>query len=624
MIRHRESTLALFFTAALLSHLALADAYDPPGTYYNNATGTGTTLKQQLNTIIKTGHTSIPYTDSTAPYTDVRTALQITDADPNNPGRILLVYNHASLNISGLTGPPPGWDAGKSWSREHTWPQSRGIVNTSQPDGSDLHALRPISPSLNSSRGNLNYGGAYGAQAFGIVTDGGNQMWYPGDADAGMIARSEFYMAVRYDGTDSNTTDLELVAGNPADNGTTLGDLNRLIQWHFAATPDTFERRRNQVIYDSYQHNRNPFIDHPEYVWSIFVNQTNNSQITIASPTTINTNTGSSTKTVNLGRVFVNSTVPAPQTFTLNKSGNDGTYFEVSTDTNGYSPSLGRFNAFRTGTSDTKSISVGLKSDTNTANAGTLTGTVTVDNLDITSGGCGGAGCGTNDVNDVFNVSLTVLDHAIPSFTSPSLTTSATLDFGNIALGSGASPLNFSVFNLEAPSGSTAALDLDSISGSSSAFTTNLATFSNQAAGSSHPFTASFIATTVGTFEQMYTLTLSDEDLTGAQTFVRTLTLKGKLRLAGDFNGDGIVNSGDYLAWRRTFGQSVTNAYDGADGNGNGTIDDADFAVWRQHFGETASSFGPGLDFAAVPEPTTLWLAMASALLISCRRVRSA
>jgi endonuclease I len=34
--------------------------------------------------------------------------------------------------------------------------------------------------------------------------------------------------------------------------------------------PDTFEQRRNQVIYDQFQHSRNPFIDHPEWATSIY------------------------------------------------------------------------------------------------------------------------------------------------------------------------------------------------------------------------------------------------------------------------------------------------------------------------------------------------------------------
>src|SRR5262245_64425729 len=99
-----------------------------------------------------------------------------------------------------------------------------------------------------------------------------------------MIARQEFYMAVRYDGVDdsSSTTNIELVSGKPDSGGTTLGDFDRMIEWHYAAPPDSFERRRNQVIYDQYQHNRDPFIDHPEWAWSVFKNNTNDTGLTLA------------------------------------------------------------------------------------------------------------------------------------------------------------------------------------------------------------------------------------------------------------------------------------------------------------------------------------------------------
>ena len=49
-----------------------------------------------------------------------------------------------------------------------------------------------------------------------------------------------------------------------------MGKLSVLKQWSQDDPPDTFEKRRNQVIYDTYQHNRNPFIDHPEWVASIW------------------------------------------------------------------------------------------------------------------------------------------------------------------------------------------------------------------------------------------------------------------------------------------------------------------------------------------------------------------
>ncbi len=174
--------LAALLLTLLCCGYVRADAYDPPPTYYNAATGTGTTLKSQLNGIIKV--------ETPMSYDAARSSLQVTDADPNAPGHMLTVYDRTSLNVAAINpnGSIPGWDSGTTWNREHTWPQSRGIVNTSIPDGSDLFELRPALTANNGDRGNLNYGGAYGAQPAGVVNDGGSK-YYPGNADAGMIAR---------------------------------------------------------------------------------------------------------------------------------------------------------------------------------------------------------------------------------------------------------------------------------------------------------------------------------------------------------------------------------------------------------------------------------------------------
>ena len=585
-----------------MGRFAVADAYDPPAGYYSTATGTGATLKGQLHNIITTG-------DSYRSYDQLRTDLQITDADLVDPSKLRVVYNNgvAITKVTSGNSGIPGWDDGNTWNREHSWPQNRGVDSTSAPDGSDLFHLFSSKMTDNSTRGDLNFGGVFGAQTRGIVSDGGTK-YYPGDADAGLIARAEFYVAVRYDGSESGTADLELAAGdpNPGSTSVTLGDLNRLLEWHFAKVPDTYERKRNDLIYDNYQNNRNPFIDRPEFVWSIFMNQTNDSQITIASPTTVNATTGASTKTVNLTNVIVGGSVPAAQSVTVNKGGSNGTYYSVTAAGTATSTISGPNNAFRTNQTDSKSITVGL--NTTTSSAGLKTGTVTIDNLDITPGSNGGLGHAANDANDVITINLNVLDHATPRFVA-NQATSLTLDFGNIALGSSVSPLNFGLTNLTSLVGFTAGLDLDSITpaGNTAAFTTNLAPFSSLAAGSSNGFTSSFIAASVGTFTASYTLGLSDENLSGAlNTAPLTLTLTGKVRLAGDYNVDGVVDSGDYLVWRRTSGQTGVTAYTSADGDGNSIINEADFDVWRTHFGQTAAGAGGGLSTAAVPEPATI------------------
>jgi endonuclease I len=279
---------------------ALADAYDPPPTYYNAATGTGATLMQQLDNIMTAGQ-------SLQTYGDARFLLDDTDEDPNNPSNVLLFYNR--MSVSEVWNP----NSNQFGTREHVWPSSRRPdgtpSNTTRNIGSDLHILKPLDASTNSSRGN---------DAFGTPTASGSNghtgsYYYPGDADRGDTARIIFYGGTRW-----KDEGLKVVNGSGNPSNFEMGDLAALIVWHFADPPDTFERRRNQMIY-GYQGNRNAFIDRPEYVWSVYMNQTNDSQITIAGGTPVGD--GGSARNVDLGRVFVGGAVPSAQNFTLNKAG---------------------------------------------------------------------------------------------------------------------------------------------------------------------------------------------------------------------------------------------------------------------------------------------------------------
>ena len=78
------------------------------------------------------------------------------------------------------------------------------------------------------------------------------------------------YMAIRYEGDDGwpnleMNQSVEQRLGAPY-----IGKLSVLLQWNRQDPPDAFEKRRNQVIYDSWQRNRNPFIDHPEWATAIW------------------------------------------------------------------------------------------------------------------------------------------------------------------------------------------------------------------------------------------------------------------------------------------------------------------------------------------------------------------
>lgn len=595
-------TLCLLLSAVCVvasgACLAAAQSYDPTADYYETAMGTGTTLKSQLHDIID-NHTVVSYADA-------RFALQVTDRDPNNASRILLVYNRVSNTAA--------WDSAATWNREHTWPDSR--LGTANMSVSDLFNLRASTTSVNSDRGNLHFGGAYG-QPFGEVVDKGATVWYPGNADAGMIARQEFYMAVRYDGSDSS--DLELVSNGTTGTAARLGDLSRMIEWHFAAPPDSFERRRNQVIYDSYQHNRNPFTDRPEYVWSIFMDQTNDSALTLAGGTS--DANGASSRIIDLGRVIVGAAVPAAQTVALNKAGLDGTYYSVTTTDAATSSVTGRYNAFATGVTGSKSINVGL--NTSTAAAGLKSGTVTIDNLDVTT--VGGAGLGANDGNDVVTVNLNVLSHANPSFVAGSDTNGLTFDFGTVTLGAVVPMFSFDLFNLEAAAGFTAGLDLDSIvaSGDTAALATNLDVFQDAAslaAGAGYGFNAELNTSAAGTFSATYTLNFSDENLPGATSLgSMTLTLSGVVTdtgvAKGDFNDDEIVDGVDFLTWQRGFGGEASLA--NGDANADDVVDANDLAIWAMQFGNANDE-----NMTSVPEPASIALLTYVIGILACMACR--
>lgn len=233
----------------------------PPGddydsTYYRTAIGkTGQPLKDALHQIIRNS--------TRLSYSQVWEVLRATDEHPANPANVILLYSGRSQSKSSNGG---GAD---DWNREHVWARSHGGFDTAPGPGTDVHHLRPTDVSVNAERGNKDFdlGGAPVGEAPGNSTDADS--WEPRDAVKGDVARMIFYMAVRYEGGDG-FADLELNdsvnnGGNPYH-----GRLSVLLQWNAQDQPDAFEQRRNQVIYDSYQHNRNPFVDHPEWAGAIW------------------------------------------------------------------------------------------------------------------------------------------------------------------------------------------------------------------------------------------------------------------------------------------------------------------------------------------------------------------
>lgn len=249
----------------LLSHLvffAFAFGQIPSG-YYNSANGLEEdALKDALNDIID-DHTVFPYSSG---GTDVWDILKETDKDTTNPNKVILLYTGWTMNANAE------YNGGNGWNREHVWAKSHGNFGTSPGPGTDVHMLRPCDITVNAARGNRYFG--EGDTPYtdpdgptDCKTNSSLDLWEPRDEVKGDVARMMFYMATRYEG-ENGEVDLQLVDFIPTSAQSSQpihGVLSVLLQWHHDDPVDDWERNRNNIIYNDYQHNRNPFIDHPEY-----------------------------------------------------------------------------------------------------------------------------------------------------------------------------------------------------------------------------------------------------------------------------------------------------------------------------------------------------------------------
>ena len=169
------------FLLLLLTSIAFSAI---PDGYYDNASGfSGTALKAALHDIID-GHTEYS-------YDFLWTGLKYTDEDPNNSSNFILIYTGRSLSKT---------QAYPDWNREHVWAKSHGDFGNTPPCGTDMHHLRPSDVSVNGDRGNKDFdnGGTQHSEATGCYYDADS--WEPRDEVKGDIARSMFYMTVRYEG----------------------------------------------------------------------------------------------------------------------------------------------------------------------------------------------------------------------------------------------------------------------------------------------------------------------------------------------------------------------------------------------------------------------------------------
>ncbi len=267
-----------------------------PAGYYDAANGlTCAPLKTALSAIITTGMTPKTYGDLWIQYliSDVKprevgpgtSPDVIWDIYSDNPGGPD-PYNFTPGAVASGGQQDNGTAApseGIFYNREHSVPLSwfNGNTGTSGP-ATDYFHIFPTDKLVNAMRANYNYG-VVSSPTF--TSQNGSKLGpniYPGLSGTafepitefkGDIARAFFYFVTRYEsnisGWETSSTE-----GNVAFAGNTwpsieLPYLKLMLQWNSVDPVSQKEIDRNDAGY-TYQGNRNPFIDHPEFVGQIW------------------------------------------------------------------------------------------------------------------------------------------------------------------------------------------------------------------------------------------------------------------------------------------------------------------------------------------------------------------
>lgn len=265
--------------------MSCAEQNIPTGYYSSVDSSSEAKMRESLCNIISTGYVGNSYDKA---Y-DID---YYADADPYNEGNIICIYTGQSLKNDKLHGQEGGWD------REHIWCKSHGFKARNADNKewilvgnhayNDCHHLRAAEHITNIHRSDKDFGEVSNP----VATDDYGCKWSdtifePRDEVKGDVARMLFYMMIRY-GEYSTETFQTYIDGNVTsvapglllvDEDTTnistgngrLGKLSTLLKWHYQDPVSDREIYRNNVIYQ-FQSNRNPFIDHPEYVDIAFEN----------------------------------------------------------------------------------------------------------------------------------------------------------------------------------------------------------------------------------------------------------------------------------------------------------------------------------------------------------------
>lgn len=236
--------------------------------YYTNANGkTGYELKTVLHNIIK-GH-------STQSYSSLWAHFETTDKKAN--GKVWDMYSNCDFTYGSDqqdNGTGGGTECDK-FNREHSFPKS--WFADASPMESDLYHLYPTDKKVNNERGSFPFGevgsvsytSANGSKKGSSSYAGySGTVFEPLDEYKGDFARTYFYMATRYQDVIANWPGSAMLDGS-SDKVFTTWALNMLTEWHEQDPVSAKEIARVDAVY-GIQNNRNPYIDHPEYVTAVW------------------------------------------------------------------------------------------------------------------------------------------------------------------------------------------------------------------------------------------------------------------------------------------------------------------------------------------------------------------
>ena len=289
----------------LLFSVANIFAQIPTG-YYDGTVGlTGAALKTKLSSIISSGHQTksydalddeYPNSDKDSYYEKDGTVLDIYSENPTETDPYVYQFGVKKCGNYKIEG--------DCYNKEHIFPQ--GYFNKASPMVSDIHHIVPTDGKVNGMRSNFPFGNVGSSVSYtsknGSKLGTSNSVNYSGkvfepiNEFKGDVARMIFYFATRYEAK-LKDFDANDILTNTSFPGIQSWELEVLKQWHTQDPVSQREIDRNNAAY-TYQRNRNPFIDHPEYVDLIWGTTTPDTEAP-STPTNLIV-TGSTSSTISL------------------------------------------------------------------------------------------------------------------------------------------------------------------------------------------------------------------------------------------------------------------------------------------------------------------------------------